>query len=122
MLGRLARSRDLNGRKVTVRAQLEALKLKDESGNSILPPLLQEECDLLERLDAVLWVYDDYRDAVRGRKSGLDGHDRLNHEKLFYWQWNRNIRVPSWQLTAMMDMDDAYLQELVAPLEETQDG
>lgn len=108
----------MGDRSVTVRQQLESLKLRDASGAPALPALLQEEADLSGRLDALLWVLEDFNDATRGRGGDMSGPHQLNHERLYYWQRNRNIRAASWEITALLEMDGAYLKELTAPLEE----
>lgn len=116
-----------------MRSQLEIVQKqlgKDEHGEPRLPPLLREERDLLDELEPVLWVWEDYRDAAkgRGREGGLDGGPtRLDHEKLVWWQVNRGIRAEQWEITALLDIDEAYLRELMTPPEgeepkESKDG
>lgn len=95
------------------------------TGEKRLAPLLQEEADLLEQLHPVLWVWEDYRDATRGRGGDMSPK-QLSHEMLVWWQWNREIRAEQWQITALLGMDELYLSELMAPLKdddkESKDG
>jgi hypothetical protein len=75
----------------------------------------------------MLWVWDDWKDATRGRKlHAMDGPELLTHERVFYWRSNRRIRVSDWQITVMLDLDMAFVSEALTPLEddnkESKDG
>ena len=65
-----------------------------------------------------MWVWEDYRDATAGRKNGMDGPDLLTHQKLVFWQWSRRIRIPDWQTTVMLKIDEAYIREMMTPAAE----
>lgn len=88
----------------------------ERSGGRNVPPLLRREGELLQDLLDFGWVLEDWKDATRGRRGGMDGIETLNHQKLLYWRLNRDIAVTQWEMDVLLMMDERYLQELQTPL------
>lgn len=98
----------------------------ERSQGQRIPGPLRREGELLSELRDFMWVLEDWKDAVRGRRSGgMDGGPEiLDHDKIFKWRSNRGLHVTSWQIDVMLSMDEEYVRELTTPLEdkEQQDG
>lgn len=82
-----------------------------------IPAPLAREAELQSELHGVLWVFQDWQDATRGRNYTAEGPQRLNHEGIRCWRENRRIEVSDWEMTVLLEMDEAYLRELTTPLE-----
>ena len=103
--------------KETVRQQLQSLV--DRTRGEVMPPLLAREGELMARLQPFSWVIEDWRDATRGRRGGMDGPWGLDHQRLYYWRANRDFEVSSWEIEVLLRMDENYLAELLTPAEDS---
>lgn len=88
------------------------------TGGREVPPLLRREEGLIEELFSFMWVWDDWRDAVIGRPHPQGEHQQLNHQMLYYWQFNRQTRADPWEISVLLALDAKYLSELLVPLDD----